>query len=53
MKGSVDSGLEVPHDPEILPKEDRITGKNIDKYRKTSISQQFEAVKQKIQGEFR
>ena len=53
LKGAVDAGLEIPHDPEILPKEDRITGKHIDKYRKTSVSEQFQAAKQKIQGEFR
>ena len=53
LKGAVDSGLEVPHDPEIFPPEDRIKGKHIDKYRKTSISEQFEAVKKKIQDEFR
>ncbi|VVB89132.1 50S ribosomal protein L18 [uncultured archaeon] len=53
LKGAVDSGLEIPHDPEIFPSEDRITGKHIDKYKKTNISGQFDAVKQKIQGEFR
>ena len=53
LKGAVDSGLEVPHSPEVFPSEDRITGKHIDKYRKTNISEQFEAVKKKIQDEFR
>jgi len=53
LKGAVDSGLEIPHNPEIFPSEERITGKHIDKYKKTNISGQFEAVKQKIQGEFR
>ncbi len=51
LKGAVDAGLDVPHDPEIFPSEDRITGKHIDKYRKTNISEQFAAVKQKIQAE--
>src|SRR5574341_1141321 len=50
LKGAVDSGLEIPHDPEIFPKDERITGKHIDKYRKTSISGELEMVKQKIQG---
>ncbi len=53
LKGAVDSGLEIPHDPEIFPKQERITGQHIDKYRKTNLSGQLEAVKQKIQGEFR
>lgn len=53
LKGAVDSGLEVPHSPEIFPSEDRIAGKHIDKYKKTNISEQFGAVKKKIQDEFR
>lgn len=53
LKGAVDSGLEVPHDPKIFPSEERVTGKSIDKYRKTNISVQFESAKQKIQSEFR
>jgi large subunit ribosomal protein L18 len=53
LKGAVDAGLSIPHDPEIFPSEDRISGKHIDKYRKTNISEQFEAVKQKIQDGFR
>ena len=53
LKGAVDAGLDVPHEPEIFPSEDRITGKHIDKYRKTNVSEQFEGVVQKIQGEFR
>ncbi len=49
LKGAVDSGLEIPHNPEILPGEDRISGKHIDKYRKSDISAQFESAKKKIQ----
>jgi large subunit ribosomal protein L18 len=29
LKGAVDSGLKIPHDPEAFPKEDRIKGKHI------------------------
>jgi large subunit ribosomal protein L18 len=53
LKGAVDSGLSVPHDPEIFPSEERLNGKSIDKFRKTNISAQFESAKQKIHGEFR
>ncbi len=53
LKGVVDAGLEIPHNPEIFPSEERIVGKHIDKYRKTNIEEQFEAVKQKLNGEFR
>lgn len=53
IKGAVDAGLEIPHDPKIFPTEDRIMGKHIDKYRKTNIAEQFTAAKQKIEGEFK
>ncbi|MFW9769377.1 MAG: 50S ribosomal protein L18 [Candidatus Thorarchaeota archaeon] len=29
LKGAVDAGLDVPHDPEVLPDESRITGEHI------------------------
>lgn len=51
LKGAVDSGLEIPHNPDIFPSDERITGKHIDEYRNTNIAEQFEAVKQKIQSE--
>jgi large subunit ribosomal protein L18 len=53
LKGAIDAGMEIPHDTVVLPPEDRITGKHIDTYRKTNVTEQFEAVKQKIQAEFR
>lgn len=51
LKGAVDAGLKIPHDPEIFPSEDRINGKQIGEFRKTKIAEQFEGIKQKIQGE--
>lgn len=53
LKGAVDAGLIIPHDAKIFPSDDRITGKHIDKYRKTNIAEQFVEVKQKIEGEFK
>lgn len=53
LKGAIDASIEIPHDASVFPSEDRITGKHIDAFRKTGISTQFEAVKQKIQGEFK
>ena len=32
LKGAVDSGLQVPHSPDILPPVDRLTGKHIAVY---------------------
>jgi large subunit ribosomal protein L18 len=29
LKGALDAGIELPHDPEVLPEEDRITGVHI------------------------
>ena len=53
LKGAVDAGIDIPYDPEILPTVDRISGKHIDKFRKTNVTEQFEAAKKMIQGEFR
>lgn len=51
LNGVVDAGMDIPHNPVIFPSEDRIAGKEIDEFRNTNVSEQFEAVKQKIQGE--
>ncbi len=32
LKGVVDSGIEIPHNPEVLPSEDMIQGKHIEAY---------------------
>jgi large subunit ribosomal protein L18 len=32
LKGALDAGLNIPHNPEILPSEDRIKGKHITDY---------------------
>jgi len=39
MKGFVDAGVEVPHSEEILPDEDRISGKHIAEYGKLLASE--------------
>lgn len=44
LKGVVDSGVNVPHSAEILPSEDRISGKHIS----DEVAKQFEEVKKKI-----
>ncbi|MCF7861121.1 50S ribosomal protein L18 [Candidatus Woesearchaeota archaeon] len=36
LKGIVDSGVIVPHNKEILPSEDRVTGKHISEYMKNN-----------------
>jgi large subunit ribosomal protein L18 len=44
LKGLIDAGLDVPHDPESLPKEDRL------KAGKEDIAKMLEAAKAKIDG---
>ncbi len=50
LKGAVDAGINIPHDPEIFPTEDRIRGKHIDEYRGSNIAEQFDMIKQRITG---
>jgi large subunit ribosomal protein L18 len=44
LKGVVDGGLDVPHDPVIFPEEERLQGKHIS----ADLAKQVEAVKAKI-----
>ncbi|MBN2202585.1 MAG: 50S ribosomal protein L18 [Candidatus Aenigmarchaeota archaeon] len=46
LKGVVDAGIIVPHSEEILPKDDRISGKHISE----ETVKKFEEVKKKIVG---
>lgn len=38
VKGAVDAGIDIPHDPEALPSQDRIEGKHIAAYAKNTKS---------------
>lgn len=44
LKGVVDAGLKITHDPKMFPSEERITGKHIS----DALSKDFEEVKNKI-----
>lgn len=46
LKGVLDAGINVPHSPEILPSDDRISGKHI----KGSDEKMFNDIKKKIMG---
>ena len=46
LKGVIDSGVNVPHTPDILPSEDRIRGKHISE----DLEKIFEEIKNKIVG---
>lgn len=52
LKGIVDSGFEIPHNPEIFPEDSRITGQEIKTYSGTDIPAMFETTKAKIMEEF-
>ena len=49
LKGVIDSGMEVPHDPVVFPPEERIRGEHIASYTgDTSIPDIFDMVKERI-----
>lgn len=56
LKGAVDSGLEVPHSKEVIPSDDRLSGKHIEsntitkftKFDAKNVVKNFEEVKNKI-----
>jgi len=53
LKGVVDAGMDVPHDPSVFPSDERIRGEHVAEYVEGSnLPQQFEAVKEKILSEF-
>jgi len=53
LKGAVDAGLNVPHDKEILPNEDRLSGKHIAIYvqKSKNIENDVKNIKEKIMRE--
>ncbi len=52
VKGAVDSGLKVPHNEEMFPSKERITGGHIESYKNKfkGITSKFEEVKKNIEG---
>jgi len=53
VKGVLDAGVYIPHDPSILPDEERLKGTHIEKYLNKEISKKFEDVKKKIEESFK
>lgn len=53
LKGAVDSGLDISHDPKIFPSDERIRGEHIAKYKDNDISENFDKVKEKIIKSFK
>ncbi len=53
LKGIVDAGFEIPHDPSILPSDERIRGEHVAEYVEGSnLPELFDAVKDKISADF-
>jgi large subunit ribosomal protein L18 len=46
LKGAAEAGLNIPHDKEVLPSDDRVMGKSINEYRKVDLK--IDAVKSKV-----
>jgi large subunit ribosomal protein L18 len=49
LKGALDAGMEIAHDPGVLPTAERVLGKSINDYRKIDL--QIEEIKNKILSE--
>ncbi len=57
LKGTIDAGMDVPHNSSILPSDERIKGEHIAKYAnekglKSDMPDQFDKTKKKILSEF-
>jgi large subunit ribosomal protein L18 len=53
LKGIIDAGMDVPHNPSVFPSDERIRGEHVAEYVEGSnLPEQFEAVKEKILSEF-
>ncbi|MBI2129400.1 50S ribosomal protein L18 [Candidatus Woesearchaeota archaeon] len=48
LKGVLDAGINVPHSKDILPDENRTSGKHIQDYTKKEVQKMFTNVKEKI-----
>jgi len=52
LKGALDSGLTIPHNPAVIPSEDRISGKDIATHSQNpAIVDKFQDMKDKIMNE--
>ncbi|OPX79405.1 MAG: 50S ribosomal protein L18P [Methanosaeta sp. PtaB.Bin039] len=48
LKGVVDAGADVPHNPEIFPSDERIRGEEIKEYTGADVVAQFETARENI-----
>jgi len=52
LRGAVDAGMDIPHDPVIFPSDERIRGELVAAYRDVDLPAIFEATKAQITSEF-
>ena len=53
LKGVVDSGMYIPHNPSVFPSDERIRGEHVAEYMEGSdLPDIFDSVKEKILAEF-
>ena len=52
LRGAVDAGMDIPHDPVIFPSDERIRGELVAAYRDVDLPSIFEATKAQITSEF-
>lgn len=50
LKGLLDSGIEIPHDEEVLPDQGRLEGKHLVKRYGENVMQAFKEVKAKLEA---
>lgn len=53
LKGAVDSGLDISHDPKIFPSDERIRGEHIASYKNNDTAKNFDKTKEKIIKSFK
>ena len=52
LRGAVDAGMDIPHDPVIFPGDERIRGETVAAYTSVDLPSVFEATKAQIVSEF-
>jgi len=52
LRGAVDAGMDIPHNPTIFPADERIRGETVAAYTAVDLPSIFEATKAQIVSEF-
>ena len=52
LKGMIDAGLDIPAGEKVFPEEGRIRGEHIEEMKDSNITENFEEVKENIEGDY-